>query len=178
MKTLLALTAVLALGATAANAQSYTDNSPPPAPTTQATDTYAQQTQQYAQPQYQAPVQQYAAQQPVPSYQTQQTYTAPEQPQQVQQPQYTQQPQYNQQAAAPTTQYNAQPPAPQYAPNQGTQPPAPNQRSGYRTARYYGGNQGSSWSLGGLRHGFEGTWGGCHYSGFAGPGGYKLNKAC
>ena len=48
---------------------------------------------------------------------------------------------------------------------------------GPSAARFKGG-QGSSWQTGRNQRGFMGTYGKCRYSGFAGPNGYKLNKAC
>lgn len=46
-----------------------------------------------------------------------------------------------------------------------------------RSAKYHGG-QGATWKAGRNTHGFAGSYGGCRYSGMAGPGGYKLNRSC
>lgn len=48
---------------------------------------------------------------------------------------------------------------------------------GYRSARYRGGD-GSTWRSGRDSHGFQGSYGGCRYVGNAGPGGFKLDRAC
>jgi hypothetical protein len=37
---------------------------------------------------------------------------------------------------------------------------------------------GSSWKIGPHKYGFEGFFGGCHYTGHAGPHGYHLDKVC
>lgn len=45
------------------------------------------------------------------------------------------------------------------------------------TAKYNGG-QGSTWKTEKDTHAFAGTYGGCRYTGFAGPNGYRLDKVC
>ncbi|WP_430912965.1 translation initiation factor IF-2 [Methylobacterium sp. sgz302541] len=46
-----------------------------------------------------------------------------------------------------------------------------------RTAKYSGG-EGSTWKTGRNAYGFMGTYGGCRYSGHAGPNGYTLDRVC
>ena len=46
-----------------------------------------------------------------------------------------------------------------------------------QTAKYSGG-QGATWKTGKDTHAFTGTYGGCRYTGFAGPNGYRLDKVC
>ncbi|WP_375466373.1 translation initiation factor IF-2 [uncultured Methylobacterium sp.] len=48
---------------------------------------------------------------------------------------------------------------------------------GYRTAKYTGG-EGATWKTGRDTHGFMGSYGGCKYSGHAGPHGYKIDRVC
>jgi hypothetical protein len=47
----------------------------------------------------------------------------------------------------------------------------------YRTASYHGG-QGATWKTGRNEYGFEGTFGGCRFTGFSGPRGFKLDRNC
>ena len=54
---------------------------------------------------------------------------------------------------------------------------APAKPTALRTAKYSGG-EGSTWKTGKDMHGFAGTYGGCRYTGFAGPNGYRLDKVC
>ena len=54
---------------------------------------------------------------------------------------------------------------------------APGKPTGLRTAKYSGG-QGSTWKTGRNTHAFAGSYGGCRYTGFAGPNGYRLDKVC
>jgi hypothetical protein len=37
---------------------------------------------------------------------------------------------------------------------------------------------GSSWKMGPNKYGFQGNFGHCHYTGYAGPHGYHIDKAC
>ena len=68
--------------------------------------------------------------------------------------------------------------APAYARPTAYEEPAPSdRRAGYRSARFAGGG-GSTWRMGRNTHAFAATIGGCRISGFAGPGGYKLDRAC
>ena len=46
-----------------------------------------------------------------------------------------------------------------------------------RSARYRGG-RGATWKTGRDAYGFMGSYGGCHYRGHAGPGGYRLDRNC
>lgn len=72
-------------------------------------------------------------------------------------------------APAPTL---AQRPAPvrAEAPRKAERPPV-------RTVRYAGGG-GSVWKAGRDGHAFSGTFGGCRITGSAGPGGFRLLRAC
>ncbi|ACA17210.1 hypothetical protein M446_2772 [Methylobacterium sp. 4-46] len=49
--------------------------------------------------------------------------------------------------------------------------------AGYRTASWNGG-RGATWKTGKNDYGFEGTFGGCRFAGFSGPGGFKLDRVC
>jgi hypothetical protein len=48
---------------------------------------------------------------------------------------------------------------------------------GYHQANWKDGH-GASWQAGRHTYGFEGYFGGCHYTGHAGPHGYHLDKVC
>ncbi|MGY2046648.1 translation initiation factor IF-2 [Methylobacterium sp. JK268] len=48
---------------------------------------------------------------------------------------------------------------------------------GRRSAQWKGGG-GSTWKTGKNAYGFEGKFGGCHFSGLSGPHGFKLDRAC
>ncbi len=50
-------------------------------------------------------------------------------------------------------------------------------RPNVRHAEWKGGH-GSSWKTGRNRYGFQGSFGGCRYHGFAGPNGYHIEKSC
>lgn len=49
-------------------------------------------------------------------------------------------------------------------------------RPAFRTARYAGG-AGAVWQAGD-GHAFSGSYGGCRFTGFAGPGGFRLVRGC
>ena len=53
----------------------------------------------------------------------------------------------------------------------------PSRKPSYRATRYAGG-EGASWKTGRNAYGFSGTYGGCRFTGFAGPNGYRLNRVC
>ncbi|ACL62324.1 conserved hypothetical protein [Methylobacterium nodulans ORS 2060] len=53
----------------------------------------------------------------------------------------------------------------------------PDRPVGYRAAKWNGGG-GATWKTGRDAYGFEGTFGGCHFTGFSGPHGFKLDRSC
>lgn len=55
--------------------------------------------------------------------------------------------------------------------------PTPAPKADIHEATWKNGH-GSSWKIGPHTYGFEGFFGGCHYTGHAGPHGYHLDKAC
>ena len=70
-------------------------------------------------------------------------------------------------------------PEPAYAPppRRGSRTAPSARPAEYRTASYNGG-QGATWKTGRNEYGFEGTFGGCRFTGFSGPRGYKLDRNC
>lgn len=54
---------------------------------------------------------------------------------------------------------------------------APAKPRSSRSAKFSGGN-GNAWKSGRDLYSFMGSFGGCRYSGYAGPGGYKINRVC
>ncbi len=67
---------------------------------------------------------------------------------------------------------------PATASSEAAQPGMPNQEPGAASMQRTAGASSSVWKVGPDSYGFEGSVGGCHFNGDAGPAGYHVQKSC